>query len=874
MSDINTTDEMTELTPQYEHVSLPDVMGTSYVDYAMSVITDRALPDVRDGLKPVQRRILYAMNEMKNTPDKQHRKCARIVGETMGKFHPHGDSALYGALVYMAQPFNMRNVLIDGHGNFGSMDGDQAAAMRYTEARLSKLSMELLRDMDKNTVDFIPNFDNTEQEPTVLPSRFPNLLVNGTQGIAVGMASNMPPHNLREVCNAAALVLDNEKHGKETPLEDLLKIMPGPDFPTGASILGNSWKEIYATGQGKVELEAKHHIEQDGKKSVIVFTEIPFHVNKANLVADIAKYAKEKKLDITDVRDETNREGLRLVVELKRHAMPELVLNNLLQHTQLRSTFSAHMLCLVDGQPKTLNLNDLLKYYLEHQEEVIRRRTVFDMDKAQKRRHVVQGLLIAIDAIDDVVDTIRQSSDADAAKEALMSKFSLDDIQAQTILDLRLKTLTGLEKEKLETEFEDLGKQIEQDKIILSDRKALLSLLRKEILEIGKKYGDDRKSVHQLDYNNIEMEDLIEDEECIIIRTHFGYLKRMKPNAFRVQKKGGKGSRVATVNEDYIEDMISTTAHKRIMFFTNLGRVYSLKAWQIPESTKAARGSAIPALLKLQPNEKVTGVTSQAMDGEDDGLLLITKHGIGKRISACNLPETIRANGLNIIKLDDTDEVCGTLVVNANDIIMVTTQHGYCAAYPVSLFRPMGRAAHGVKTIKLIKKDEVVSVMKKEEGGEVAVITQRGYAKRIPCDQFRIFLHRNAMGTRCIQKNTMERVGLIVKAFLVEDTTNDLILTTSSGQTIKTRIDTLPVYSRQAMGTRMINLSHDPDGVIADMAMTAHEEPAEPDEDEINESLEANDVPETSEAETPENTDETADDNVIDMPADETDADA
>ena len=830
-------------TVEHEHVSLPDIMGTSYVDYAMSVITDRALPDVRDGLKPVQRRILYAMHEMKNTPDKPHRKCARIVGDTMGKYHPHGDSSIYGALVYMAQDFNERHVLVDGHGNFGSMDGDGAAAMRYTEARLSKLAVELMRDMECDTVDFAPNFDATEKEPTVFPSRFPNLLVNGSQGIAVGMASNMPPHNLREVCAAAAKMIDNDIKDKDTTVSELIDIVRGPDFPTGACILGESWRDVYRTGKGRIEMQAVHHIETDkkSKKNLIVFTELPYQVNKANLVADIAKYAKEKKLDVADVRDETSRDGLRVVVELKRSAIPEMVLNNLLQHTKLRSGFSANMLCLVDGKPMTLDLVHLVRYYLDHQVDVVTRRTKFELNKANNRRHIVEGLLIAIDHIDEVIDIIRNSKDPDTAMKTLMEKFGLTEVQAKTILDLRLRTLTGLEKQKMEDELADLKAKIERCQVLLNDNKEMLKQIKKEIKEIAKKYGEDRRTQHVIDYSDITMEDMIPDEPCVIIRTHLGYIKRMKPSAFRTQKKGGKGSHVATVTDDYVTDMLSTSTHSDIIFFTNFGKVYALKAWQIPESSRTARGSALVSLLKLAQGEALTGMVSESEYSDDKYLMLITKKGTAKRVSMSKLPN-IRSNGIIIMKLADDDEVRSTTIVTEDDNVMVTTREGYCAAYPVSLFRAMGRTAMGVKGINLSAGDEVVAMYRQELGREVIVITDKGYSKRIRCEDFSIFKHRGAKGNLCIKAATMKKVGKIATALLVEDVANDLLITTASGQMIKTPIANIPVYSRKAMGTRMINLSSDPDSSVIDMIQTVHEEQAPVSDDDEND-----DVSETEE---------------------------
>ena len=832
---------------EFEQTALPDIMGSSYVDYAMSVITDRALPDVRDGLKPVQRRILYAMSDMKCFPSTPHRKSARIVGEVMGKYHPHGDSSIYGASVYMAQPFNMGMCLIDGHGNFGSMDGDGPAASRYTEQRLSKVAMEMIRDINCNTVDFVPNFDGEEKEPVVLPARFPNLLVNGSQGIAVGMATNIPPHNLGEVCDATCLMIDNDIHDKETDLSSLLDIVKGPDFPTGAMILGRSYRDMYVNGKGRVEMEAVWHTETEGKKEIIVFTELPFQVNKADLVADIAKYAKEKKLDIVDVRDESSREGLRVVVECKRNAIVDLIINNLLQHTRLRCSYSANMMCLADGKPVQLGLVPMLRYYLDHQIEVVRRRTEFEKKKAEDRKHIVEGLLIAIDNIDEVIEIAKNCKDQNEAKDQLMMRFGLSEVQAQTILDLRIRSLTGLERQKLEDELASLVVEIDRCTKVLGDHKELLKLIKKELKEIRKKYAVDRKTGHKVEYSDITMEDLIEDEPCVIIRTNFGYLKRMKPGVFRTQKKGGKGSHVAKLSDDYIEDMISTSLLADIIFFTNFGRVYTMKAYQIAETARTSRGTALVSILtKLQPGEQVTGMIAENEYSDDKYLMMITKNGIIKRTAMSALPR-VRSNGLFMIKLDDGDEVRSTVVVTESDNVMITTRHGYCVGYPVTNVRSMGRQAHGVKGLRLTSGDEVVSMQRQEMGREVVIITERGYAKRVRCEDFRLFKNRTARGNRAIKASAEERIGNVSKAFLVEDVSNDLIITMDNGQIIKTPIDKIPVYSRQAMGTRMINLSGNPDGVVADVVATVHEEPNDDiDEDDIDEdnvgNVETNDV--------------------------------
>ena len=818
----------------------------------MSVITDRALPDVRDGFKPVHRRIMYAMYKAGITHSAAYRKCATTVGDVLGHYHPHGDASVYDALVRLAQDFNLRHPLVDGHGNFGSMDGDPPAAYRYTEARMSKIADEMLRDIDKNTVDWVPNFDGTENEPSVLPSRFPNLLVNGSMGIAVGMACNIPPHNLGEVIDATVQMIENDLKDKETTVSELLDIVKGPDFPTGAVILGRDYRDVYETGRGKIDMECVYDIEQVGKKSQIVITEIPYQVNKKTLVEDIAKYCREKKLDVVDVRDETNRHGVRIVVELKRSAIPELVMNNLLQHTKLRSSFSANMLCLVDGHPMTLNLVQMLRYYLDHQMDVVSRRTVFEKDKAEKRKHIVEGLILAVNDIDEVIDIVRNGADPDDARQKLMDKFGLDEIQAQTILDLRLRALTGLEHQKLVDELNDLAAEITRCTELLGDRKVLLKQIRKELKEIRRKYADDRKTQHKVDYSDITMEDLIEDEPCVIIRTNFGYLKRMKPGTFRLQKKGGKGSHVATLSEDYIEDMISTSLLSDIIFFTNFGRVYTMKAYQIAETARTSRGTALVSILtKMQPGEKVTGMIAENTYDDERSLMIITKYGVAKRVAMSNLPH-VRSNGLFIIKLDEGDEVCSTAVVTDEDNIMVVTKNGYCAAYSCSKIRTMGRQAHGVKGITLTKDDEVVAMQRQELGREIVIITERGYAKRVRCEDFTVYKGRTARGIRCVKNSATERVGNVSKAFLLEDTSNDLMITIDNGQIIKTPIDKIPVYSRTAMGTRMINLSGNPDGVVADVVATVHEEPNDK-EDQEDDVLD--EVVETSEADTPQGED-------------------
>ena len=669
---------------QIQQVDLKKTMESSYIDYAMSVIASRALPDVRDGLKPVQRRVLYSMVELGNTPDKPHRKCARIVGDTMGKYHPHGDSSIYGALVNMAQDWSMRYTLVDGHGNFGSVDGDGAAAMRYTEARLSKISLELIKDIGKNTVDFEPNFDETEKEPTVLPSRYPNLLVNGTTGIAVGMATNIPPHNLREVVNAVVRLIDNDIEDKETTIDELIDVVKGPDFPTGGIILGTSGiKEAYRTGRGKIRVRAVTNIEpmENGKNRIVV-TELPYNVNKARLIEKIAELHKDKKIDgITDLRDETSREGMRIVVELRRDVNPSVVLNLLFKHTQLQDTFGVINLALVNGEPKVLNLYDLLNYYLIHQKDVVTRRTKFDLDKAEARAHIVEGLIIAQDNIDEVISIIRSSQTTQQAKTRLMERFGLTDEQSQAIVDMRLRALTGLEREKLEAEYKELMAQIAQLKAILADEKKLLGVIREEIIAIADKYGDDRKTEIGYDEYDMSMEDLIPETNTVITMTKVGYIKRMSTDNFKAQHRGGKGIKgMETIEDDYIVEMLMTTSHHYLMFFTNTGRVYRIKAYEIPEASRTSRGTAIINLIPLQPDEKITAMIPIKEYEDDKYLFMATRNGIVKKTPIKDY-ENIRKNGLAAINLREDDKLIEVKVTDNSEDILLFTKFGQCIRF-------------------------------------------------------------------------------------------------------------------------------------------------------------------------------------------------
>ncbi|WP_337664128.1 DNA gyrase subunit A, partial [Suilimivivens sp.] len=715
-------------------VDLKKTMETSYIDYAMSVIASRALPDVRDGLKPVQRRVLYSMIELNNGPDKPHRKSARIVGDTMGKYHPHGDSSIYGALVNMAQPWSLRHPLVDGHGNFGSVDGDGAAAMRYTEARLSKISMELLADINKDTVDFVPNFDETEKEPTVLPSRFPNLLVNGTTGIAVGMATNIPPHNLREVIAAVVKIIDNRiEEDRETSIEEILPIVKAPDFPTGGIILGTRGsEEAYRTGRGKIRVRAVTDIETmaNGKSRIIV-TELPYLVNKANLIQKIAELVKLKKIDgITDLRDESDREGMRIVIELRRDANANVIMNQLYKHTQMQDTFGVIMLALVNNEPKVMNLLDMLIHYIRHQEEVVTRRTKYDLNKAEERDHILQGLLIALDNIDEVISIIRSSQNTQIAKQRLMDRFGLTDVQSQAIVDMRLRTLTGLEREKIENEHKELLARIAELKAILADEKLLLGVIKTEISEISAKYGDDRRSVIGFDEYDISMEDLIPRDNTIIAMTNLGYIKRMTVDNFKSQNRGGKGIKgMQTIDEDFIADLLMTTTHHYIMFFTNFGRVYRLKAYEIPEASRTSRGTAIVNILQMNPGEKITAIIPIKDFEENKNLFMITKNGIAKKTSVMEYMN-VRKNGLAAISLRDDDELIEVKITDKNTEIFLVTKHGMCIRFKETDVRATGRSSMGVIGMNLDDGDEIIGMQLDHQGDSLLIVSENGMGKR------------------------------------------------------------------------------------------------------------------------------------------------
>ena len=790
-------------------VDLKKTMETSYIDYAMSVIASRALPDVRDGLKPVQRRVLYSMIELNNGPDKPHRKSARIVGDTMGKYHPHGDSSIYGALVNMAQPWSLRHPLVDGHGNFGSVDGDGAAAMRYTEARLSKISMELLADINKDTVDFVPNFDETEKEPTVLPSRFPNLLVNGTTGIAVGMATNIPPHNLREVIAAVVKIIDNRiEENRETSIEEILPIVKAPDFPTGGIILGTRGsEEAYRTGRGKIRVRAVTDIEtMPNGKSRIIVTELPYLVNKANLIQKIAELVKLKKIDgITDLRDESDREGMRIVIELRRDANANVIMNQLYKHTQMQDTFGVIMLALVNNEPKVMNLLDMLIHYIRHQEEVVTRRTKYDLNKAEERDHILQGLLIALDNIDEVISIIRSSQNTQIAKQRLMDRFGLTDVQSQAIVDMRLRTLTGLEREKIENEHKELLARIAELKAILADEKLLLGVIKTEISEISAKYGDDRRSVIGFDEYDISMEDLIPRDNTIIAMTNLGYIKRMTVDNFKSQNRGGKGIKgMQTIDEDFIADLLMTTTHHYIMFFTNFGRVYRLKAYEIPEASRTSRGTAIVNILQMNPGEKITAIIPIKDFEENKNLFMITKNGIAKKTSVMEYMN-VRKNGLAAISLRD-DELIEVKITDKNTEIFLVTKHGMCIRFKETDVRATGRSSMGVIGMNLDDGDEIIGMQLDHQGDSLLIVSENGMGKRTYLDEFTV-QKRGGKGVKCYK--ITEKTGYVVGVKAVDDD-HEIMMITTAGTIIQLRVAEISKLGRITSGVKLINLD---DGV-------------------------------------------------------------
>ena len=792
-------------------VDLQKTMEKSYIDYAMSVIASRALPDVRDGLKPVQRRVLYSMIELNNGPDKPHRKCARIVCDTMGKYHPHGDSSIYGALVNMAQDWSTRYPLVDGHGNFGSVDGDGAAAMRYTEARLSKISMEMLADINKNTVDFQPNFDETEREPVVLPSRYPNLLVNGTSGIAVGMATNIPPHNLREVINAVVKIIDNIiEEDRETTIEELLEIVKGPDFPTGATILGTRGiEEAYRTGRGKIRVRAVTNIETlpNGKSRIIV-TELPYLVNKARLIEKIAELVRDKKIDgITDLNDHSSREGMRICIDLRRDANANVVLNQLYKHTQLQDTFGVIMLCLVSVngslQPKVLTLPEMLKQYLAHQEDVVTRRTKYDLNKAQERAHILEGLLKALDNIDEVIRIIRAARNVQIAKQELMDRFELTDVQAQAIVDMRLRALTGLEREKLEAEYAELMERIRKLQAILADRNTLLRVIREEILAIAEKYGDDRRTAIGFDAYDISMEDMIPRENTVITMTKLGYIKRMTVDNFRSQNRGGRGIKgMQTLDDDYIEELMMTTTHHYVMFFTNTGRVYRLKAYEIPEAGRTARGTAIINLLQLMPGERITAVIPISKFEEGHYLMMATRKGLVKKTPIQDYAN-VRKVGLAAIALRDDDELIEVKATDDKKDIILVTKYGQCIRFKETDVRSTGRVSMGVRGINLLDGDEVVAMQLNTQGYYLLVVSENGMGKRTSISEFTC-QNRGGKGVKCYK--ITEKTGNVIGAKAVNEE-NEIMMITTEGIIIRLQCADISILGRITSGVKLINLS-------------------------------------------------------------------
>ena len=827
-------------------VDLKETMETSYIDYAMSVIASRALPDVRDGLKPVQRRVLYSMIELNNGPDKPHRKCARIVGDTMGKYHPHGDISIYGALVNMAQEWSTRYPLVDGHGNFGSVDGDGAAAMRYTEARLSKISMEMLADINKDTVDFVPNFDETEKEPSVLPSRYPNLLANGTSGIAVGMATNIPPHNLREIIGAVVKIIDNRiEEDRETGIDEVLDIVKGPDFPTGAEILGTAGiNEAYRTGRGKIRVRSVSNIEAmpNGKNRIVV-TEIPYMVNKARLIEKIAELVKDKRIDgITHIADESSREGMRINIELRKDVNPNVILNQLYKHTQLQDTFGVIMLALVDNEPRVLNLLEMLQYYLAHQEDVVTRRTKYELNKAEERAHILQGLLIALDNIDRVIQIIRGSQTVQIAKASLIEEFALDDVQAQAIVDMRLRTLTGLERDKIEKEYEDLMARIDYLKSILADGKKLLGVIREEIMLISDKYGDDRRTKIGYDEFDLSMEDLIPVSDSVITMTHLGYIKRMTVDNFRSQNRGGKGIKgMQTLDEDFIEEIFMTTTHHYLMFFTNFGRAYRMKAYEIPEAGRTARGTAIINLLQLQPGEKISAVIPVKEWDETNYLIMATRDGIVKKTKMKDY-SNIRKTGLLAISLREGDELIEVKITDGNDDVILITKNGMSIRFHETDVRTTGRVSMGVIGMNLDEDDEVVAMQLDRQGEYLLIVSENGYGKRTLTSEFHV-QNRGGKGLKCYK--IMDKTGCVIGAKAVNDG-NEIMMITNEGIVIRTGCDDISLLKRITSGVKLMDIKAEEGIKVANIAKVRQEVSQDNDlEDGFEESAESMEESET-----------------------------
>lgn len=825
-------------------VDLKETMETSYIDYAMSVIAARALPDVRDGLKPVQRRVLYSMVELNNGPDKPHRKCARIVGDTMGKFHPHSDSSIYGALVNMAQDWSTRYPLVDGHGNFGSEDGDGAAAMRYTEARLSKISMEMVRDINKDTVEFIPNFDDTEKEPSVLPARYPNLLVNGTSGIAVGMATSIPPHNLTETINAIVKIIDNRvQENRDTEIEEIMEIVKGPDFPTGATILGRKGiEEAYRTGRGKIKTRAVSEIEtMDNGKSRIVVTELPYMVNKAKLVEKIASLVKEKRIDgITDLRDESDQEGTRVVIEVRRDANANVILNQLYKHTQLQDSFGVIMLALVNGEPKVLNLLQMLDEYLKHQKDVVTRRTKFELNKAEERAHIIEGLLIALDNIDEVIQIVRSSRTTADAKAKLSERFGLSDAQAQAIVDMRIRQLTGLAREDLENEYKELMEKIAYLKSILADENKLLTVIKEEIEIVRDKFGDDRRTKIGIDID-MDDEDLIPEEDTVIVMTNLGYIKRMTVDNFKAQNRGGKGIKgMQTINDDFMKDMFMVSTHDYILFLTNTGRIYKLKGYEIPEAGRTARGMAIVNLLQLQPGEKISAMVQMRKFEDDKYLIMATKNGTIKK-TPINAYTNIRKSGIQAITLREGDELIDVTISDNTHNIMLVTKNGQGIKFRETDVRETGRSAMGVRGIELKGNDEVISMQIDTEGEYILIVSANGMGKRTPFTEFKL-QNRGGKGVKCYK--ITEKTGEVVGAKAVNDG-NEIMMITNEGIVIRMFVDDISVLGRVTLGVKLMNTGNKDDIVVA--SITKVKESVTQADAEEAERLEAENSEETDE---------------------------
>lgn len=825
-------------------VDLKETMETSYIDYAMSVIAARALPDVRDGLKPVQRRVLYSMVELNNGPDKPHRKCARIVGDTMGKFHPHGDSSIYGALVNMAQDWSTRYPLVDGHGNFGSEDGDGAAAMRYTEARLSKISMEMVRDINKDTVEFIPNFDETEKEPSVLPARYPNLLVNGTSGIAVGMATSIPPHNLTETINAIVKIIDNRvQENRDTEIEEIMEIVKGPDFPTGATILGRKGiEEAYRTGRGKIKTRAVSEIEtMDNGKSRIVITELPYMVNKAKLVEKIASLVKEKRIDgITDLRDESDQEGTRVVIEVRRDANANVILNQLYKHTQLQDSFGVIMLALVNGEPKVLNLLQMLDEYLKHQKDVVTRRTKFELNKAEERAHIIEGLLIALDNIDEVIQIVRNSRTTADAKAKLSERFGLSDAQAQAIVDMRIRQLTGLAREDLENEYKELMEKIAYLKSILADENKLLTVIKEEIEIVRDKFGDDRRTKIGIDID-MDDEDLIPEEDTVIVMTNLGYIKRMTVDNFKAQNRGGKGIKgMQTINDDFMKDMFMVSTHDYILFLTNTGRIYKLKGYEIPEAGRTARGMAIVNLLQLQPGEKISAMVQMREFEDNKYLIMATKNGTIKK-TPINAYTNIRKSGIQAITLREGDELIDVTISDNTHNIMLVTKNGQGIKFRETDVRETGRSAMGVRGIELKGNDEVISMQIDTEGEYILIVSANGMGKRTPFTEFKL-QNRGGKGVKCYK--ITEKTGEVVGAKAVNDG-NEIMMITNEGIVIRMFVDDISVLGRVTLGVKLMNTGNKDDIVVA--SITKVKESVTQADAEEAERLEAENSEETDE---------------------------